>query len=88
MSNSSRSPDTQHAFHFEDEPLHTPPTSGGDFPAGSVPTNMKELGLTPLARQLALTDEQTYGHWCSRCHGIWYGYTLETQCPVCGNRRG
>lgn len=56
-------------------------------PSGSpVPT--RELGTTPLARQLGLADEQTNGHWCSRCQGIWYGYTLEVQCPVCGNRKG
>ena len=48
----------------------------------------KNLGTTPLAKQLALTEEQTNGHWCSRCQGIWYGYTLEAECPVCGNRHG
>jgi hypothetical protein len=48
----------------------------------------RELGSTPLARQLGLRDEQLNGHWCSRCEGIWYGYTLEAQCPRCGNRRG
>ncbi|NOT46877.1 MAG: hypothetical protein HOP17_03885 [Acidobacteria bacterium] len=47
-----------------------------------------DLGTTPLAKQLGLSPEQTNGHWCSRCRGIWFGYTLETQCPVCGNRRG
>ncbi len=49
---------------------------------------IRELGTTALARQLGLNDEQTNGHWCSRCQGIWYGYTLEVQCPVCGNRKG
>lgn len=48
----------------------------------------RELGTTPLARQLALEEWQLNGHWCSRCEGIWYGYTLETQCPCCENRRG
>ncbi len=48
----------------------------------------KNLGITPLAKQLSLTEEQTNGHWCSRCEGIWYGYTLEAECPVCGNRHG
>lgn len=48
----------------------------------------KNLGTTPLAEQLALTDEQTNGHWCSRCEGIWFGYTLEAECPVCRNRHG
>lgn len=47
-----------------------------------------DLGITPLARQLNLAPEQTNGHWCSRCQGIWFGYTLETECPVCGNRHG
>ena len=46
------------------------------------------LGTTPLANQLGLKPEQTNGHWCSRCQGIWFGYTLEAECPVCGNRRG
>lgn len=47
-----------------------------------------DLGITPLAKQLGLTPEQTNGHWCSRCRGIWFGYTLEAECPVCGNRHG
>ena len=47
-----------------------------------------DLGETPLAKQLGLRPEQTNGHWCSRCEGIWFGYTLEVECPVCGNRRG
>ena len=48
----------------------------------------RDLGITPLARQLGLTEEQTNGHWCSRCQGIWFGYTLEAECPVCGSRKG
>ena len=48
----------------------------------------RELGTTALALQLGLPEEQLNGHWCSRCDGIWYGCTLEVQCPVCGNRRG
>lgn len=48
----------------------------------------RELGTTPLARQLGLEEWQLNGHWCSRCQGIWYGYTLEAQCPCCGNRHG
>jgi len=48
----------------------------------------RDLGTTPLALQLGLTTEQTNGHWCSRCEGIWFGYTLEVECPVCGNRKG
>jgi len=53
-----------------------------------TPGGFKDLGITPLAAQLGLTEEQTNGHWCSRCQGIWFGYTLEAQCPVCGNRNG
>ena len=48
----------------------------------------RELGTTPLAQQLGLTDEQLGGHWCGRCEGIWYGCMLEVQCPRCGNRHG
>lgn len=48
----------------------------------------RELGTTALARQLGLAEDQLGGHWCSRCHGIWYGCALEVECPVCGNRRG
>ena len=50
--------------------------------------NFRDLGTTPLADQLGLKPEQTNGHWCSRCNGIWFGYTLEVECPVCGNRHG
>ena len=49
---------------------------------------LRDMGITPLAKQLGLTPEQTNGHWCRRCQGIWFGYTLETQCPICGNRNG
>jgi hypothetical protein len=59
--------------------------SSPSLPASPAP---RELGVTPLVRQLGLHDEQTNGHWCSRCEGIWYGYTLEVECPVCGNRKG
>ena len=48
----------------------------------------RELGTTPLARRLGLADEQLGGHWCSLCQGIWYGCTLEVECPRCGNRHG
>lgn len=48
----------------------------------------KELGTTALAKQLGLQEDQLNGHWCSRCEGIWYGYTLEAECPCCGNRNG
>lgn len=53
-----------------------------------TPGGFKDLGITPLARQLALAADQTNGHWCSRCEGIWFGYTLEVECPACGNRKG
>lgn len=48
----------------------------------------RELGITALARQLGLKDDQLGGHWCSRCQGIWYGCMLEVECPACGNRQG
>lgn len=54
----------------------------------ATPGGFKDLGITPLAHQLGLSIEQTNGHWCSRCQGIWFGYTLEAECPVCGNRNG
>jgi hypothetical protein len=54
----------------------------------TAPPPFKDLGVTPLAQQLGLTTEQLNGHWCSRCQGIWFGYTLEAECPVCGNRNG
>lgn len=56
--------------------------------AARAPGGFRDLGTTPLAQQLGLAPEQTNGHWCSRCEGIWFGYTLEVQCPVCGNRKG
>ena len=65
-------------------------TSSSYMSSAESPTagNFKDLGLTPYARQLGLTTEQTHGHWCKRCEGIWFGYSLEVQCPVCGNRSG
>ncbi|HSV71441.1 MAG TPA: hypothetical protein VLI72_15135 [Methylibium sp.] len=57
-------------------------------PPRRTPGGFVELGITPLARQLGLQEDQLGGHWCSRCEGIWYGYTLEAECPRCGNRRG
>lgn len=41
-----------------------------------------------LATMLGVPHDQTSGHWCSRCARIWYGYLLEVECPVCGNRHG
>jgi hypothetical protein len=54
--------------------------------SASEPLN--ELGYGLMARVLGSPLEQTTGHWCSRCHGIWYGYLLEVACPKCGNRHG
>lgn len=47
-----------------------------------------DLGVSKMSVQLGMPKEQTTGHWCSRCHGIWFGYLLEVECPVCGNRDG
>lgn len=46
------------------------------------------LGHSPLAASLGAPVEQSTGHWCSRCQGIWFGYVLEVTCPRCGNRHG
>ena len=75
------SQDSKHLRHTRPDP-----SPGGE--PGARPAGFRDLGITPLALQLGLTAEQTNGHWCSRCEGIWFGYTLETQCPVCGNRQG
>ena len=53
-----------------------------------TPGGTRELGITPLARHLGVSEDYLNGHWCSRCQGIWYGLMLEAQCPVCGNRHG
>ncbi|SMF30881.1 hypothetical protein SAMN06265365_13730 [Tistlia consotensis] len=63
------------------------------FPQSRVPGRsrsrpVKELGVTPLARQIDPTDRGLRGHWCSRCWGVWYGRAGEVECPVCGNRHG
>lgn len=47
-----------------------------------------ELGFGRMTELLGAPREQTTGHWCSRCQGIWYGFLLEVACPVCGNRHG
>lgn len=59
-----------------------------DEDGNATESAFRDLGITPLAKQLDLKPEQTNGHWCSRCEGIWFGYTLEAECPVCGNRHG
>lgn len=48
----------------------------------------KDLGFSDLAKNLGGPERQGTGHWCSRCHGIWYGYLLEVTCPKCGGRHG
>lgn len=48
----------------------------------------KDLGFGKMAQTLGVPREQMSGHWCSRCKGIWFGYLLEVECPVCGNRNG
>ena len=55
-------------------------------PGGSIP--FKDLGNSKLADALGVLGEQTTGHWCSSCKGIWFGTLLEAECPVCGNRNG
>jgi hypothetical protein len=56
-------------------------------PAGATQP-FKVLGLSHLAQRIGAPTSQMTGHWCSRCKGIWYGYPLEVDCPVCGNRHG
>ena len=63
------------------------------FPQSRVPgpgktRPVKDLGLTPLARQIDPSGRGARGHWCSRCEGVWYSHLLEAACPVCGSRRG
>lgn len=48
----------------------------------------KQLGFGKMAQAIGMPREQTSGHWCSHCQGIWFGYLLEVECPVCGNRSG
>lgn len=63
------------------------------FPQSRVrPANafkpFKDLGMSATKDKYDLPEEPTTGHWCSRCHGIWFGYLLEVECPVCGSRDG
>jgi hypothetical protein len=51
-------------------------------------TSARQLGISPLVRQLGLAPRRLSGHWCSRCQGIWHGLLLEAECPACGNRQG
>lgn len=87
MSDSDEQSEQEFSSPITGDGVDTPFTARGISDKTSVP-RIKEIGVTPLARQLGLSEEQTNGHWCSRCQGIWYGYTLETECPACGNRRG
>ncbi|MHB8886115.1 MAG: hypothetical protein ACYC5H_13765 [Methylovirgula sp.] len=57
----------------------TTPSSSGGF---------TDLGVGAMGRALNMRDSQMTGHWCSRCHGIWFGYAFEVECPRCGNRHG
>lgn len=70
---------------LDDEFLYLAPL---DLPEPGNESTFRDLGTTPMAEKLGLKPEQTNGHWCSRCEGIWFGYTLEVECPVCGNRHG
>jgi len=56
-------------------------------PPGSA-RPLRILGRGRMAEVLGAPAHQTTGHWCSRCQGIWFGYLLEVDCPVCGNRHG
>jgi hypothetical protein len=62
------------------------PQSRAQPPGSNAP--FRELGLSSLSKKLGLPERQATGHWCSRCHGIWYGYLLEVSGPVGGNRHG
>ncbi len=54
----------------------------------SRPGGREYEGPSPMAQALGAPIEQTTGHWCSHCQAIWYGYLLEVECPLCGNRNG
>ena len=63
------------------------------FPQSRVPGTgksrpVKNLGRTRFAEMIDPEGRRGTGHWCSRCQGVWYGFPIETQCPVCGNRHG
>ncbi len=51
-------------------------------------TETRDLGVSRLAQQLGGVQANLRGHWCSQCKGIWYGFSGECECPVCGNRNG
>ena len=61
------------------------------FPQSRVTPSGKpfqDLGYGKTAQALGVPRRQLFGHWCSRCEGIWYGTMLEVECPRCGNRDG
>ncbi len=62
------------------------PQSRVSPPSANQP--VRDLGYGAMSELIGIPREQTTGHWCSRCHGIWYGYLLEVACPQCGNRHG
>lgn len=78
MSDSSNSDEPSSVIQF--------PYSRATPASGGQPT--RYLGMGQMAQQLGIPERQATGHWCSRCHGIWYGYLLEVACPACGNRHG
>lgn len=54
----------------------------------SGPEPYTDLGMSKMVDALGGPNEQTSGHWCSQCKGIWFGHLLEVECPVCGSRSG
>lgn len=48
----------------------------------------KILGYTQMAKALSPDGSGCFGHWCSHCKGVWFGYGAEVECPICGNRHG
>lgn len=76
---------------MDDEDKGNGPGNVVKFPQSRVqPTRgpAKELGFGKRAQALGIPKAQLFGHWCSSCEGIWYGYMLEVECPQCGRRDG
>ena len=76
--NGSMPPITASVVRFPQSRV-APRGSGGGF---------RDLGPSGLAKYLGVPGRQGTGHWCSRCHGIWFGYVLEVTCPNFGGRQG
>jgi len=74
-----KSPEPAHILKFPASRTTPPGRSSGGF---------THLGIGAMARHLGMRESQMTGHWCSRCHGIWFGYAFEVECPRCGNRQG